>query len=81
MEEDLIVLWLRLPYLLRKYYVAKGMYYAMRHNGRVFAPAVIVILAGLVSFYFKVPPFFSIVLILIGIILGVIVVWEIERRG
>jgi hypothetical protein len=73
-------LWASLPVLLRDYYKLKAGYYEMSSAWLRWLVFAAVILVGIMAFAMEMDPIFSVLLIIVGVILGVIVVWEIERR-
>jgi len=71
--------WLALPPSLRMYYNAKGGYFMRRKlvSGLI---ALAVVFIGLAAYFFDQHPLVSIGLIVIGIGLGVLLVWEVESK-
>ena len=71
--------WHNLPPALRKYYNIKGGYFMRRRfiSGLI---ALAVILVGIAAYFFDQHPLVSIGLVIVGILLGVIFVWETESK-
>ena len=75
-------LWLlqSLPFVYRKYFCIKAWYYDMNRNIPALGIAVAVLSIGIVSYFLGVHPIASTALVILGIIVGIITIWEIERR-
>jgi hypothetical protein len=71
--------WQSLPPALKLYYNVKGGYFMRRKfvSGLI---ALAVILIGVAAYFFDQHPLVSIVLLVIGIGLGVLLVWEVESK-
>ncbi len=69
-----------LPLFYRTYYKLKAGYYEMSRNIPALGVALAVLLIGIISYFLGIHPIASVALVLLGIILGVISIWEIERR-
>ena len=72
--------WRQLSTFQRLYFATKARYYAMSSKAVAAVFAVILIGSGALAFVFGQSAFVSVVLLVIGIVLGVIAVWETERK-
>lgn len=78
-EPEMYNLWLSVPPFYRLYYNIKGGYFMRRKTISRLAAASIIVMA-IAAYLIEQNPLVSIGLLIAGIVLGVVLIWEIESR-
>lgn len=77
--QRMIELWDNIPVALQWLIFLEFRYWYMKPNWVALSFGVVLLLVGVISFAFEITPIASLILILVGILLGVVAVWEIQR--